>query len=361
MEKVLCSVINALPSRCHQGMLSLTGELDAMKWVHRDSIQCLSFNRPQGNANYIRALYHLLKKWSPDVLMTYNWGATDAIWLGRLCGIPHIIHSEHGFNVEEAASTQWKRNVIRWLVYRCASRLVVVSRDLDMMMKDQFHIHPERIRFIANGIDTDFYSPNVFEREKIRDELGIQPDDVAIGYAGRLDPVKNFPFLLDVFEISLRTCRKFKLILIGDGPDRSMIEQVCRDYGIKDYVRFVGKQENVLPYLRALDVYGLTSLREQMPMSMLEAMAVGIPVLASAVGEIPSILQGQAAGFYHELDEGPQVFAQSLLKFRDLDLRNRMGSAARNLVVHHYRQKTMIQKYFELLEDVTQWNWSNAN
>lgn len=360
MEKVLCSVINALPSQSRQGILSLNGEFDATKWIHRDTIEYLPFTRPQGNVRYCQALFRALRDWSPDVLMTYNWGATDAMWLARLSGISHIIHSEHGFNVDEATSTHWKRNAIRFLVYRCASKIVVVSRDLEAMMKTQFQLSSERIQFIANGIDTDFYSPNVSEREKIRDEFGIQPEDVAVGFVGRLDPVKNVPLLLEAFDLSLRTDRRFKLILIGDGPDREMIERSCRAYGIQECVWLVGEQEHVLPYLQALDVFALTSFREQMPMSMLEAMAVGIPVLASAVGEIPTILNGQTAGFVHELAEGPQAFSQSLLKFRDPERRHRMGEAARRLVVSRFRQQTMIRNYFELLESVTGQHWAET-
>ncbi len=353
MEKVLCSLINALPTECSQGILSLTGDWDATKWIHRDHVECLPFERPLGNSKYFQALFSSLREWSPDVLMTYNWGATDAIWLGRLCGIPHIIHSEHGFNVDEATSTQWKRNLVRFLVYRCASRLVVVSRDLESMMESQFQLSSDRIRFIGNGIDTDFYSPNASEREKVREELGIQADEVAIGYAGRLDPVKNFPLLLEAFELSLRTDRGFKLIVIGDGPDREGIEQFCREYDIQDCVRLVGQQESVLSFLRALDVFALTSFREQMPMSMLEAMAVGVPILASAVGEIPSILKGQTAGIFHELHEGAEAFSQSLLKYRDFTMRKQMGEAARCLVVDQFQQQVMIKNYYHLLEGVT--------
>ena len=93
-------------------------------------------------------------------------------------------------------------------------------------------------------------------------------------------------------------------------------------------------------------------------MSMLEAMAVGLPVLASAVGEIPTILYGQTAGFFHELHEGATVFSQSLLKFRDSTLRKQMGDAARSLVVSQFQQQTMIQNYFDLLESVTGKKWA---
>lgn len=353
MEKVLCSVINGLPASCEQGIISLTGELGAMKWIQGNKIVGLPFERPQGNTEYFKALREALRQWAPEVLMTYNWGATDAIWLGRSCGIPHIIHSEHGFNVDEAASTQWKRDLIRFLVYRFATRLIVVSRDLERMMNDTFRIPRNRVDFIPNGIDTDFYHPNVYEREKVRDALTLHPQDMVIGFAGRLDPVKNFPFMLQVVSHCVRMDKRLKLVLIGDGPEKENILNCCSEYGIRDHVVLVGKHENVLPYLQALDVFMLTSFGEQMPISMLEAMSVGVPIVASAVGEIPAILNGQGAGFVHDIREGHENFVDAIRTFRDPNVRIQMGKNARNLVVKQFQERLMIQGYTDLLQTIT--------
>ena len=352
MEKVLCTVMNSIPDHIEQEILSLSEDRAAAKWIHRDDIRFVDFTRPQGNLPFFRALFRSIRQSRPTLLMTYNWGATDAIWLGRLAGIPHIIHSEHGFNVDEAESTQWKRNAIRYLVYRLASRVIVVSNDLKQMMETQFRLKPARVRFIPNGINTDYFSGDRTEREQMRQVLGFDTQDLVVGFVGRLDPVKNLALLLDVFECCLEKDQHFKLLLIGDGPERELIERACTKPLFRDRVVCVGQQENVLPYLRAMDIFVLTSLREQMPMSMLEAMSVGVPVVATAVGEIPIILKGNEAGFVSEISQAPQNLARALLKLRNPNIRSQMGQAARAIVVSQFRQQSMIQQYHETFQTV---------
>lgn len=352
MEKVLCTIMNSIPDYIEQEVLSLGEERDAKQWIHRENIEFVNFTRPQGNLPYFKSLFRSLRSSRPNLLMTYNWGATDAIWLGRLAGIPNIIHSEHGFNVDEAASTQWKRNAIRYLVYRLVSKVIVVSDDLKQMMETQFRLKPSRVRFIPNGINTDYFSGDNAQRENMRQVLGLDSKDLAVGFVGRLDPVKNLPLLLNVFENCLEKDQHFKLVLIGDGPEREWIEQALRKPLFRDRIVCVGQQQNVLPYLRAMDVFVLTSLREQMPMSMLEAMSVGVPVVATAVGEIPTILKGNKAGFVSDISQAPKNLTSALLKLRDPGLRLQMGESARTIVVSRFRQQSMIQQYHEAFQSL---------
>ncbi len=350
MEKVLCSVLNSLSGKYDQEILSLDGEISAAKWIQNTNVKFVHFRRPQGQARFFKALFKSLKESKPAILLTYNWGATDAVWLGRLAGIKTIIHNEHGFNVDEAVSMQWKRNVIRYLVYRLARLVVVVSQDLQKMMETRLNLKTSQILFLPNGVNTDVYSRNDLDRERVRKELGLKETDLAIGFSGRLDPVKNFSLLLKVFECCVKADKNFKLVLIGDGLERGSIEAFCSSRDIRGQVIFVGQKDIVLPYLRALDVFLLTSFREQMPMSMLEAMSTGIPVVASSVGEIPSILKGSEAGFVFECRADPEVFAQSLLRMRNAEIRNQMGEAARRIVLSRFPEKLMIQKYSEVFE-----------
>ena len=288
----------------------------------------------------------------PAVLMTYNWGATDAIWLGTLAGVRRILHSEHGFNMDEAQATLWKRNLVRTVVYRLASRVIVVSEALDRLMRERYHLKPERVAFIPNGVNTDVYCPERCAGIRVREELGLHATDLVIGFAGRLDPVKNFSFMLDVFEGCLKMDQRFRLVIIGEGPEEEGIRALCRHKGLTSFIRLIGKQDDVLPYLRALDMFLLTSVREQMPMSLLEAMAVELPIVAAAVGDIPGLIATGTEGFTFDLRVGSGAFSQALWSLTDEVTRRRMGRAARQKVVGAFSEGKMLQRYKELIRVV---------
>ena len=349
MERVLSSLINAFPAGIEQEVFVLNGEMEARKWVQQRNVHFLSFSRPAGNIRYWAALFRVLKEAVPSILMTYNWGATDAIWLGRLAGISNIFHSEHGFNVDEAHETNWKRDLIRYVVYRLTTSVIVVSQFLKKIMEHKYSLYSSRVSFIRNGIDTDFYSPDEYERKKYRVDLGFQTQDVVIGFSGRLDPVKNLILLMQVFGEVRKRNPRFKLLLIGDGPERTNLEEHSREYGLENVVLFVGNQSNVRPFLRVLDVFMLTSVREQMPMSMLEAMSVGVPVVASSVGEIPYMLDNQQAGFVCDLSQGTQPFGEALMALGEDQDRRRRGRSARELVLERFQEHDMIRSYWDLL------------
>jgi len=349
MEKVICSIVDNLSDGyCHE-ILALDNNTGAGKWIRGSHVRFHEFQRPPGRLQFFRALYGVLRERTPGLLMTYNWGATDAIWLGTLAGVRKIIHSEHGFNMDEAQATLWKRNLVRAVVYRLASSVIVVSEALARLMHDQYHLKPERVAIIPNGVDTDVYCPEKGVGTRIRKELGLLASDLVIGFAGRLDPVKNFSFMLEVFEGCLKMDQRFRLVIIGEGPEEEGIRTLCRHKGLTSFIRLVGKQDDVLPYLRALDMFLLTSVREQMPMSLLEAMAVELPIVASAVGDIPGFIATGTEGFVFALRMGSESFSQALYELADEATRRRMGRAARQKVVASLSECRMLQRYRELI------------
>ena len=210
-------------------VLVLNSPLEAKSWIHdpRIAIHCLE--RPDCQRRYLLMLYRYLRDKRPDLLMSYNWGGTDAIWVGRLAGVKRIIHNEHGFNIDEINSVSFKRKLMRFLVYQMCSRIVVVSHGLIKLLKDHYFVRDERIHFIANGIDTDIYVPHAGERAWVREELGIGRDDFIIGFTGRLDPIKNFGLMLDIFEKCIGMDQRCKLMIVGDGPEKRYLQEQCRE------------------------------------------------------------------------------------------------------------------------------------
>jgi sugar transferase (PEP-CTERM/EpsH1 system associated) len=351
MEKVICVVIEKTSDCYEHEILALDANVQASGWIKDSNVQFVNFEKPHQRRTYFQALYRCLRKIRPEVLMTYNWGATDAIWLGRLAGIQHIVHSEHGFNVDEGRATVWKRDMIRFLVYRLASKLVVVSHELEQMMRRRFHLRSKRVIRISNGIDARLYSPDFDERQRVRRSLGFADTDLAVGFSGRLDAVKNLDLLLDIFSRSTSHNYPFRLLIVGDGPERQHLEARCQAEGIHPYVNFVGEQTQVLAYLRAMDVFLLTSLREQMPLTVLEAMAVGVPVIATRVGELPYMVNDGTDGFIRDLTAPVEQFVQPLHSLLCSARRTRMGDAARKKVIQHFQLKTMVQQYTDLIQE----------
>jgi glycosyltransferase involved in cell wall biosynthesis len=352
MERIVCALTNHTSSVYEHIILALADDVRAARWLTSGKTQVVALAKNNSRGEYLRTLRNSLRMIRPAVLMTYNWGATDAIWLGRLAGIRHCIHCEHGFNVDESETTLWKRDVIRFFVYRLASKVVVVSHDLQTMLRQKYLLKASRVVQVPNGIDTEYYSPNSDDRHRIRKQLGFTDADVVVGFSGRLDPVKNFPLLTAIFVESFHSCPQLRLLVVGDGPERTWIENCFAEKNLLKVVVFVGSQEDVVPYLRAMDVFLLTSLREQMPLTILEAMAIGIPVIASSVGEIPQIVTHDLNGFVHHKQASSQVFTQSLLALLPSGRRKKMGEIAREKVIEHFQQDTMVQRYEIVIREV---------
>jgi sugar transferase (PEP-CTERM/EpsH1 system associated) len=350
MERVVCAIINHTCEKYDHEVLVVYDDTEAEKWIQTQNVKIHCLDRSKNQSKFLVSLYKFLNKSKPDIMMTYNWGATDAIWLGRLIGIKKIIHSEHGFSIDEARTTSFKRNVIRFFVYHMVSQIIVVSHELKTMMKKKYLISQACIAFIANGINSKIYFPDPILRLQMRKSLGFRDEDFVIGFSGRLDPIKNFGLMLNTFAECVRRDKSCRLLIVGDGSEREYIEQTCREKNIDTHVFLVGKKQDVVPYLQAMDVFLLTSLREQMPMTVLEAMALALPVVATAAGELPYLIQQGQQGIIWGVDEKPEIFAESLLRLKDKRILQSMGTAARQKILMDFTEDVMIEHYQKVID-----------
>lgn len=351
MEKIISAIIESTADHYEHSVLSLDGCADAAVWIKHNT-QFLKFERPPSRRLFFGSLFKALRLSDPDLLMTYNWGATDAIWLGRLAGIRTIVHSEHGFNVEEGTTTLWIRDFIRFFVYRLSSKVIVVSHELQERLRRRFLIREDKVRRISNGVDTFYYSPDEVERQRVRKSLGFTDLDFVLGFSGRLDPVKNLNLLLDIFAACKPHETPVRLLIVGDGPEGQRLKSRCHDEKIHPFVVFAGQQQQVLPYLRAMDVFVLTSLREQMPLTVLEAMAVGIPIVATGVGEIPYMIDDGKDGFVRDPNAPVDAFVEPLRSLFCPSQRKRMANAARQKALDRLTHQAMLRDYMSLIDEV---------
>jgi glycosyltransferase involved in cell wall biosynthesis len=244
----------------------------------------------------------ILKERRPDLLLSYNWGAIEWAAANTPKVVPHV-HVEDGFGPEEANGQLprrvWMRRIL--LALRRVP-MVVASRHLGRIAREQWWMPAKQVQFIPNGVET----PSDLSRKT------PEPDQpLVIGTVAGLRPEKNVGRLIRAFS-ELRSRMPAKLVIVGDGPQRAGLEQLAMDRGIATEVEFVGYLQNPIERLRAFDLFALSSDTEQLPISLLEAMACGVPVVATRVGDILDIIPPAAVHCVTDPDD--RAFARSLLE-----------------------------------------------
>jgi L-malate glycosyltransferase len=282
------TLMNALGGRFRHAVVAINGDLSCGERIE-PGVDWRAVAAP-GSRNPLaaaRAFRGMIGELGPDLLVTYNWGAIDALLAllpGRLCP---AIHVEDGFGPDEAQGLKrrrvWTR---RALLPRTVHCLAVPSRTLWRIAREQYRLAESRIRLIANGVDIERFRPR--RDSALRDSLGIPEDAVVFGTVGRLRPEKDLPWLVRRFAEA--KAPNTRLVLVGAGPAEADIRAAVQAAGVSDSVHFTGEAADPAPFYGVFDVFAMSSLTEQMPMGLLEAMSSGLPALCTGVGDIAELL-----------------------------------------------------------------------
>ncbi len=271
----------------------------------------------------VAAFRGALRALRPDVLITHNWGSME--WaIANLPGLVRHIHIEDGFGPEER-DRQFRRRVLaRFLVLR-RSTIVLPSRTLMGIAAHTWRLPPHRLRHIPNGIDlTRFAVP-----------AGAIPSrEPVIGTVAALRPEKALDRLLHAFRAVVASMPA-RLVIAGDGPERPRLEHLAAALGVAPRVRFTGHVADPAPLYAGFDVFALSSDTEQMPLSVIEAMAAGLAVAGTDVGDVRHMLAAENRRFVGLRDAGG--LAKSLRALLAApELRARLGTANRDKARRDY-------------------------
>ena len=287
----------------------------------------------------------LFRSLRPDIVHSRNWSCIDAIIGARLAGVPVVIHSEHGRESNDPEGRNAMRRVGRRLLGPMVTQFVTVSRDLARWLVEDIGLPSRKVLSIRNGVDLLQFSPR--GRQAARAALGIEADRVVIGTVGRLDPVKDQVGLVEAFS-GLAEDPRAILVIVGDGPCRRALETKVADLGLGGRVRLLGEREDVPVILAALDVFVLSSVGEGMSNAILEAMATGLPVVATGVGGNPELVVDGTTGFLVE-PRSPAALAGPLRRYlADPAVLARHGAAARGLAEAEFSLERMVGEYEQL-------------
>jgi glycosyltransferase involved in cell wall biosynthesis len=277
----------------------------------------------------------LLGDLAPDVLVTHNWGSIEWVLANLTSVRARHVHIEDGFGPEEADGQLRRRVVARRLLLR-DSTVVLPSLTLLKIARETWRL--PTARYIPNGLDLARFQPV--------DAAPHGPPRIGTVAALRLE--KNLARLLRAAKLLLAQGRSFSLTIVGDGPERERLGALAAELGIGEAVDFTGAVPDPAAAYRDFDIFALSSDTEQMPLSVLDAMGAGLPVAATAVGDVPQMLARENQPFLCRRDDA--ALAEALARLlSEAGLRRRVGAANRLKAERDYDQDRMFRRYGELL------------
>jgi glycosyltransferase involved in cell wall biosynthesis len=258
--------------------------------------------------------------------------------------------TEHAlFQLQEQAS--YRRSSARYC--RFASAITGVHSGITDYFRDHMGVPANRLHVIPNGVPR--FTRDAETRRRIRTALGVDDSTFAWLYLGRLEDVKDLRTLLKaVARLSESTRRTIRVFLAGDGSERAALESLCQSLNLAATVTFLGERSDVRELLNMADAFVMTSRTEGLPMALIEAMAAGLPCVATAVGGIPAVLSGDAGLVVPSRD--PDAIAQALTRLAgDELLRRQLAERALRKVQTQYGLEPVVTAYLELLGLPARW------
>lgn len=324
----------------------LDGVTDVMQRLASDvDAQLLPLPARSGHLwSNVKTFRNVLTRVRPDLLVTYNWGSIE--WaIANFDGRFRHLHFEDGFGPEEAEKQVARRVLTRRLVLR-RSTVVVPSQTLYAIARNVWRLPPSRLFYVPNGIDCNRFNADPDPPPPIA--AAIDCDLPVIGTVAGLRPEKNLFRLIDAFADLVRA-RPAVLAIVGDGPERSVLAAHAGRLGLDKSVIFTGMHPNPEQLLPSFAVFALSSDTEQMPLSVLEAMAAGLPVAATDVGDIRRMVAAENQPFIVERDAASLSRSiQSLLT--DPARAAAIGAANRCRARQVFDQEIMLDNYRKLFD-----------
>jgi sugar transferase (PEP-CTERM/EpsH1 system associated) len=351
LENVIVQLINRLPrARYRHTVLSLTTIDDFRERIERPDVAFIALDKAPGHAvSLYPRIYALLRSLRPDVLHTCNLAPLEITPLAWLARVPKRIHAEHGWDINDLGGHNARHRALRKLYRPFVSHYVGVSKEIDDYLGRAIGVRAARRSLIANGVDTDRFSAASGARRAVPGCPFKPGDHWLIGTVGRLQSVKNQVALARAFVELVRrhpgAAERTRLVFVGEGPVASEIDDVLVRAGLRDLAWLAGSRRDVADVLRMLDCFVLPSLIEGTSCTLQEAMASGLPIVATAVGGTPEVIADGVNGVLVPVQDDVAM-ADALAAYRDSPmLAKRHGQAARAEAMQHHGLDAMVQRY----------------
>ncbi len=351
LENGIVNLINHMPEdRYRHAVVALTEVTEFRHRIRRPDVEFVSLHKPAGQGlwQYPR-WYRLFRQMQPDIVHTRNLAALECqlpAWAAR---VPVRIHGEHGRDVGDLDGSNRTYQRVRRFYKPCVHHYLALSRDLADYLIQRVGVPTERITQVYNGVDTGTFRPSPTAPQAI-DGCPFDPArHWIVGTVGRMQAVKDQVMLAQAFvhavELAPSLRERLRLVMIGDGPLRAQVMSVLHAAGLTDLAWLPGERSDVAAIMRGLHAFALPSLAEGISNTILEAMASGLPVIATDVGgNADLVVKGQTGDIVAAAD--PLAMAQRILYLAQAPDRARvMGAAGRQRVESSFSMQAMVKNY----------------
>ena len=347
LETLMVDCVNRMPrDKYRHAIVCLTGYTAFADKVTSPGVELYALDKAPGlGLGTHAALFKLLRRLRPAILHTYNLSAIEYSFTAALAGVPIRVHAEHGRDAGDPQGLNPRHNLLRRLMSPFIDRYVPVSLDLELWLENVVGIAPAKVGLIGNGVDTLHFRP----------APPAPGGAFVVGTVGRLQDVKNQAGLVDAFA-ALRSMppaqpqQQQRLVIVGDGPLRAQLEAKVAQAGLADAVTLAGARTDIADLMRGFSVFALSSIAEGTPVTLLEAMACALPVVSTAVGGIPELVQDGVTGTLVPAGDAAALAAALARYAADPALAARHGAAGRERIENHYSVSAMVQAYVALYD-----------
>ena len=356
LENGVVNLINRMPPDTYRhAIVSLTDITDFRTRIVKSDVQFFALNKQPGHGFVLYPkLVRLFRSIRPAIVHTRNLAALEATVPAWFAGVRARVHGEHGRDMGDLDGSnrtyQWVRRVYRPFV----SRYVALSQDLERYLHHRIGVDSTRIARICNGVDTTRFAP-AGRRASIEGSPFNDPDLWIVGTVGRMQAVKDQVTLAHAFAAAVKTSAiagHMRLVMVGEGPLRAEVERILSDAKIRHLAWLPGERSDIPDILRGLDCFVLPSLAEGISNTVLEAMASGLPVVATRVGGNVELVDDGVTGRLVPPADSPAMTRAVLSYFEDRDGARDHGRTGRQNVVQRFSLERMVGDYLSLYDSL---------
>ncbi len=347
-EVGIVKLLNAIDSTRFAPVLIVLEKVYDSLGLDLQKTRVIEIGKKEGNDfSLIGQLKRLFRQEQIDIVHTHAWGTlVEGILSARLARVPVIIHGEHG-----TFHRDLKRRLVQRLFFALSDQVLAVSGVLADDLSKTIGIKRSKIHTILNGVDIKRFAPSAQKRAEHRSKLGFADDQVIIGTVGRPMKVKNHQLMIRALPDLIKENPLVHFVIVGDTPKYSLreeLEELAKSLKVREHVHFLGFQTDIPGLLNAFDIFVLPSLSEGCSNVLQEAMATGLPIVASRVGGNPELIDHQQNGLLFTSNSVEELVNALRWMINNPEKAKQLGQKA----LHKARTMFSMEKMIKDYEDV---------